>query len=238
MYFNNCFIYKIINTINNKIYIGQTWRSIYKRFNEHCNINNKKKSAYLLNAIQKYGKENFKIELIMICHTQEIADYWEQYFIEYYNSNNRKTGYNIRDGGSKGKLPQKTRRKMSIAKIGVAPTEQAMVAAHLANTGRIHSEKEINKRAESHRGMKRSESTKKNISDSKIGKPSHRLGIKLSEETINKMSAASIANNSGYNFLDKNHSEESKNKISKANTGRYKNKSWCIIDGKRVWSDK
>lgn len=31
------YIYKIINDINNKIYVGKTDFSIEKRFKEHCN---------------------------------------------------------------------------------------------------------------------------------------------------------------------------------------------------------
>lgn len=54
-------IYKITNLINNKIYIGQTIRDLKVRFKQHCYRNG---CAYLHNALLKYGKANFKIELI------------------------------------------------------------------------------------------------------------------------------------------------------------------------------
>lgn len=54
-------IYRITNLVNNKIYIGQTIRDLKVRFKQHCY---KKGCTYLHNAILKYGKENFKIELI------------------------------------------------------------------------------------------------------------------------------------------------------------------------------
>ena len=54
-------IYKITNLINGKKYIGQTVNSVEKRFNDHSNPNN---DCYLGRAIRKYGKENFKVELV------------------------------------------------------------------------------------------------------------------------------------------------------------------------------
>jgi group I intron endonuclease len=91
-----CSIYKITNTINNKGYVGQTWKTIQKRFQEH------KRPAYkgcihLHNALNKYGRDNFTIELLTVCGTQDTADYWERYFITKYNSIDN--GYNLRNGG-------------------------------------------------------------------------------------------------------------------------------------------
>ena len=59
------FIYKIINKINNKVYIGQSIRPIEQRFQRHINdaINNTL-DTHLARAIRKYGKDNFSIELI------------------------------------------------------------------------------------------------------------------------------------------------------------------------------
>ena len=56
-------IYKITNLVNSKIYIGQTIRSLKERFRQHIY---KQGCTYLHNAILKYGKENFKIELMII----------------------------------------------------------------------------------------------------------------------------------------------------------------------------
>jgi group I intron endonuclease len=57
----------------------------------------------------------------MICHTQEIADYWESFFIKKYDAT--KSGYNILIGGKTGsrkglKHSEKTKKKMSDAKKG------------------------------------------------------------------------------------------------------------------------
>ena len=60
-------IYKIINIQNNKVYIGQTIRSIEQRFNRHLNdaLNNVL-DTHLARAIRKYGKDSFIIEEIGI----------------------------------------------------------------------------------------------------------------------------------------------------------------------------
>lgn len=90
------FIYKIINNINNKIYIGKTENSIEKRFKEHCKDafrkRNEKRPLYA--AIRKYGVENFTIELI---EETNIPDERETYWIKFYDSYSK--GYNATTGG-------------------------------------------------------------------------------------------------------------------------------------------
>ena len=47
------YIYKIVNDINGKIYIGQTRRDVDTRFKEHCkgaNITNKKKIQIIIKS--------------------------------------------------------------------------------------------------------------------------------------------------------------------------------------------
>lgn len=92
-------IYKITNKINNKIYIGKTCRSIPIRWKEHCSKANQNDKFYLHNAIFKYGKENFIIEKIDETNNEEIINQLEQYWINFYNSNNREYGYNLTNGG-------------------------------------------------------------------------------------------------------------------------------------------
>jgi hypothetical protein len=56
----------------------------------------------------KYGSENFITELLTFCGTQESADYWEEHFIRKHSS--IKLGYNIRTGGSRGKMSAAQRK--------------------------------------------------------------------------------------------------------------------------------
>ena len=87
------YIYKITNTINGKIYIGKTNRTVEERFKEHCRKSERERSEQrpLYNAMNKYGIKNFIIEQIEEC-PYDIASEREKYWIEYYGS--FKYGYN------------------------------------------------------------------------------------------------------------------------------------------------
>jgi group I intron endonuclease len=92
------YIYKITNTINGKIYIGQTIRSVEQRFNRHindainCNID-----THFARAIRKYGLDVFFIEIIDTAQSECELTQKEQYWIRYYNSTNPGIGYNETD---------------------------------------------------------------------------------------------------------------------------------------------
>lgn len=67
-------IYKIINLINGKFYIGST-KNLYKRSREHYSKlkSGKHPNIKLLNSIKKYGIENFKFEAIEInCKVEDL----------------------------------------------------------------------------------------------------------------------------------------------------------------------
>lgn len=92
-------IYIIRNKINNKVYIGQTTLTLEKRFKKHIyDSKGRTKHRPLYIAFDKYGIENFYIELIEDCAT-ELADEREQFWIKKYNSY-RDDGYNATIGGS------------------------------------------------------------------------------------------------------------------------------------------
>ena len=108
-------IYKITNSINEKVYIGQTWRSLQRRFYEHKKPS-QKLCIKLHNAFNKHGRDNFQIVKIASCKTQEMADLLEYHFIKKYNS--IMNGYNIKTGGSIGRHSEESKKKMSIARKG------------------------------------------------------------------------------------------------------------------------
>ena len=94
----SCGIYKITNKVNNKIYIGQSI-NIEQRFYTHCSdAINRQDNNYFHNAIRKYGKENFYIEIIEECLEEELNEK-EQFWISQYNSTDKKIGYNSSIGG-------------------------------------------------------------------------------------------------------------------------------------------
>lgn len=94
------FIYKITNLTNNKCYIGKTERSINERWSEHLK-NRKTLDLPLYRALNKYGINQFNIEIIEECDNT-IIDERETYWITYYNS--CENGYNCTLGGEGGLL--------------------------------------------------------------------------------------------------------------------------------------
>lgn len=97
-------IYKVTNNINGCIYIGQTTLSLEKRKQRHEleSRSKKKKTVKFHNALLKYGFDNFTWETIRECDSQEELDYYEKYYIQFYDSCNRVTGYNLKYGGREG----------------------------------------------------------------------------------------------------------------------------------------
>lgn len=92
-------VYKIINNINNKFYIGSSDRKFSERFKEHCRYyemykNGQRKLMHpkLWAAYDKYGIENFSVEIIEILNglsSQQILKREEYYIHEL------KPDYNI-----------------------------------------------------------------------------------------------------------------------------------------------
>lgn len=101
------YIYKITNSINNKLYIGQTITTIQERWSNHkSDARTNHNHTVLYRAMNKYGIENFNI--IEICKVfnvdktelKNILNSLEIYYIKLYNSTNRDFGYNITSGGN------------------------------------------------------------------------------------------------------------------------------------------
>lgn len=106
-------IYKHTNLINNKIYIGQTCQKPEYRWGSEGQ--GYKNSPHFYSAIQKYGWQNFKHEILFTNLTQEQANQKEIELIQKYQSQNPIYGYNS-DSGGKAKIPnQKTRLKQSLS---------------------------------------------------------------------------------------------------------------------------
>lgn len=121
------YIYKITNKINNKVYIGQTTKTISERFQRHKNdaLSNRL-NTHLAKAIRKYGVENFIIEQIDTAKTQQELTEKEYYWINFYDATHK--GYNETDsmkkcGGNtyKNKTPQELAQiseKIRASKMG------------------------------------------------------------------------------------------------------------------------
>lgn len=92
------YIYKTTNLVNDKIYVGQhkasDWDEDYKG-----------SGKMLFRAFDKYGKDNFKCELLEAVESQSEMNSKEKYYIELYNARDNAIGYNIAEGGIGGSHP-------------------------------------------------------------------------------------------------------------------------------------
>ena len=89
------FIYLTINLVNGKKYIGQ--RKIQK-----CGVDRDEylgSGILLTRAIKKYGKENFKREVLDFANNIDELNSKEKYYISLYNAVDRDDFYNIDCGG-------------------------------------------------------------------------------------------------------------------------------------------
>lgn len=123
-------IYKITDRTNNKIYIGQTSRDIYKRFAEHINkaLNpsrpNDGKTALSI-AIKNHDPKNFYVELLEeVEGTPKEIDSREIYWIKSLKSNNPDFGYNVDKGGHEISEACRKAAEPYLYKKGRIPTEK------------------------------------------------------------------------------------------------------------------
>ena len=120
-----CEIYKITNLINKKVYIGQAVSHIlnHKRYRPYgmearfrCHISEafsekKNQCHYLNNAIRKYGKEGFSLQLLRTCNLED-ADLIESEEI-LKNDSLFPKGYNLNTGGKSSNHTDESRKRVS-----------------------------------------------------------------------------------------------------------------------------
>ena len=110
------------NFPNGKVYIGITRQEPQKRWLWGYGYN---KNSYMQNAINKYGWENVKHEILFNNLSKEEAEQKEIELIAFYKSNQRKYGYNIENGGFYHNVSHETRKKMSNSAKGKVISESA-----------------------------------------------------------------------------------------------------------------
>ena len=173
-------VYLITNLITKQIYVGSTSNigGFKKRWRENYN-------TYLTNSFVKYGKENFKFEILEICEPQYCLAY-EQVYLDYFKPwFETGNGYNF--------------CKIAGSSLGVKHSEEAKknMSEAARNKPKVKQEtKEKIKKAIS--GLKRSDTSirkmiaaKQNISKETKDKMSlSQIGKHHSKEAIKKMSLA------------------------------------------------
>ena len=228
----NGHIYLVENSLNGKLYVGQTTDEKNKRGH----------GTVLLGAYKKYGKERFSYNRICSgIDNKNKLDTLEKFWIKTMNSL-CPYGYNIELGGNVNSLSEESKAKISRSLMGHIPwnkgihtglipwnkgkpiTEElrAKISSALKgnvawNYGTIGVMKAWNK------GLSTPIETRKKQSAAKIGKPGVRLGSKHTTDSIEKMRTA---------HLGFKHSQESILKMSVAKTGKKQLIAICNHCGK------
>lgn len=113
-------IYKVTNTINEKVYIGQTTQTLHKRRVRHESGSRKKNTTiHFHRALKRHLLENFHWEILEYCDNKTQLNDMEYHYIMQFNS--YKKGYNSSLGGegSCGRIcTDITKEKMSKANTG------------------------------------------------------------------------------------------------------------------------
>lgn len=138
------YIYMILNKINGKKYIGQRKSSKFCHQDKYMGSGKKLKCAY-----KHYGIKGFEKLLVQYVETREDANKQEEFWIAHYDTTNPEKGYNISLGGEGG----------------------ATLGDHAWNSGKVMTNewKENHPNARYWLGKKRSEETKRKISESSKG---------------------------------------------------------------------
>lgn len=189
---------------NDMVYIGITSWMPEKRWQ---NGRGYYKQSRFYNAIKKYDWNNFKHEILFKGLTKEEAEQKEIELIAEYQSNNRKFGYNIANGGNcVGTVSEETKKKISQANMG-----------NQYGKGNILSEEHKKRISEAMKGNQHTKGRKM---------PEHVKQILLqsrqNEEVRRKISVA----NTG-----KKHSEETKKKLSESHKGLGVKRVVCVETG-------
>ncbi len=206
------FIYKIENTINHKIYIGQTIRSFEDRKKQHLQDSSRYDYPLYL-AFRKYGVENF--EWVIVEEVEDsILNEREQHWILFFDS--MKNGYNCDEGGSIGAWSEDIKKKISSSLQGHSvsdDTKRKMKDACRPPISQITKDKI----AASHKGKTQSEETKRVISEKLKGvsKKNKENYSKAWTKQAREKRSKQYSGNNNPNF-GRTHSEETKLKISEA----------------------
>ena len=189
-------IYKTTNNINGKIYIGRSGKGDSKYLGS---------GKYLLHALNKYGKQNFKRVVIDNADNRKELCEKEIFWINFYDARNPEIGYNIGPGGEGagsgkdhphygvfGENHPRYGKRYHHSKETITRMSLDRRGENINNYGKTTSEETKQKMRDSLIGRKLSEEHKQNIKMGLrlSGKNSAHQGKAHSEETKEKMRIA------------------------------------------------
>jgi len=163
------YIYRITNTINQKVYIGQTNNPLLRWSQHKSNSKYNRGNQVITRAIIKYGIKVFVFDVIAGCISQENIDLLEEQVIAQYNSRNPNEGYNIAAGGNTSLRTPEISQKISAG----------LKKHYMDHVGWS-------------KGKTLTEEWKNNISKASLGKPGTNKGKRFSKEWKAKISTSLV----------------------------------------------
>lgn len=227
-------IYKVTNTVNNKVYIGA--HSTYNLDDGYVGS-----GKLLKKAVKKYGEGSFKREILFFCNSEEEMYVAERKLVDKQFVESKRT-YNLKMGGEGGcglgethpnyhrVVSRSTRNKMRIKAIGRHHSEETKQMLREMNTGENNPRYGVPVTRKT-RGKMSIAQTGKKMPDGFAESVSQRFeGVPLSEEHRQKLSEAW--------FRDTEKYEIRCDKISKALTGKKLSPERCAQISERMKGEK
>lgn len=196
-----CGVYKIINIINDKIYIGSASNIRISEQQYNNDLKNRSHPNRLLQEdIIEYGEANFKFEVIEIVKDKDNLLERCQFWLDKFKSYDSDLGYNISPtvGSCLGiKKTIEQREQMSITHTGRVTSEETKEKLRITSTGKFHTDATKEKLRLINTGKTISEETKTKISMSLKGRATWNKGGTASEEAKDKMSKSAMGKHNG-----------------------------------------
>lgn len=205
-------VYLVTNKINGKKYVGKTTQTLKERWKQHIYLAIQGSRFHLHNAIRKYNPDNFLVNMLDECFSEEDLSAREIFHIFNLGTTDSTIGYNMTFGGEGNCSTPEVRRKISQALTGKVLSQETKDKIRLAILGTKYSDEQlINVRAHAAtlKGIPRTKEVREKISEALMGKP-------LSPETIQKIKDTKTSRG----YKRKPHSAETRKKIGDANRGR------------------
>jgi group I intron endonuclease len=232
------YIYIIQNITNNKIYVGQA-KNLKKRWQGHRDKTNNGDTRPLYNSMRKHGFDKFEMNMIEEFDNLDDCNEAEEFWIQFFQSQNKEIGYNIAFGGNNHAHTSETKAKLSKIRTGIKASEEtkkkmseARQGEKNAMFGRKHSDETIVKMRQAKLGKyegennpfygkTHTEETRKILSENHIGLQageSNPMFGKTHTEEIRQL--LSDINKGNQYALGVKHTEEAKQKISLSKIGK------------------
>lgn len=199
-------IYILTNRVNGKQYVGQSL-DIDQRVNKHFSGHASNCSA-IHNAIKKYGKNTFDIEIIEYpLISKEALNAVEKWCITRFNTLSP-AGYNLKTGGdSGGKNSEETKRKIGDRHRGRKLSNEHRLKISQTQVGKTISDQQRQKISKANRGRKRTPEQRRKISEATekaMQRPDVRQKIEASQKPLSEDARRRIGNANRKKWEDPN----------------------------------